>query len=280
MRESAARCRDRQSAGRRAWVGSCLALAGILLFSGTAFASGGNYVFEGGTPYQQQQVRQALAASSFNWSIIPGTITINITPDFRTEAVPGEIFLDPDLLNSGVFAWGVVQHEYAHQIDFALFDDADHAALTTELGASAWCYGDTPELAHSRYGCERFASMVAWVYWQSRENCMKPSQLAGSESGAITPAAFRALITNLLGADASNTPETGQTSWRSSTAWASVRARGGSGRPRYSMTSWASASAGSSRPVSSQYTEQPSFTASVRSALPLGRRSPFSNRLT
>jgi hypothetical protein len=279
MRESAARCRDRQSTGRQVLVGSCLALAGILLFSGTAFASGGNYVFNGGTPYQQQQVRQALAASSFNWGIIPGTITVNITPDFTSEAAPGEIFLDPNLLNSGEFSWGVVQHEYAHQVDFALFDDANHAALTTELGVSAWCYADTPELPHSLYGCERFASLVAWVYWRSPENCMRPSRLAGAESGAITPAAFRALITSLLGADAT-TSESSQTSWRSSTAWASVRARGGSGWPRYSITRRASASAGSSRPVSSQYGEQPSFAASVRSALPLGRRSPFSNRLT
>lgn len=179
-----------------------LALAGALIFSGTAFASGGNYVFDGGTAYQQRQVRQALAASSFNWSVIPGTITIHVTPSFTSEAAPGEIFLDPNLLNSGAFAWGVVQHEYAHQIDFALFDDATHAALTAELGATAWCYGDdgdAPGLTHSQYGCERFASTLAWAYWQSPENCMKPSEDADAESAAVTPAAFRALMTSLLG---------------------------------------------------------------------------------
>ncbi len=112
--------------------------------------SGGNYVFDGGTAYEQQQVRQALAASSFNWSVIPGTITVHITPDFTSEAIPGAIFLDPELLDSGEFAWGVVQHEYAHEVDFALFDDATHAALTTQLGATAWCYGNAPTLAAQR----------------------------------------------------------------------------------------------------------------------------------
>jgi hypothetical protein len=193
------RQRHRYTAPGQTLVGFCFALAGFLLLSGTAFASGGNYVFDGGTPYQRQQVRQALAASSFNWSIIPGTITVNITPDFTSEAIPGEIFLDPRLLNSGEFAWGVVQHEYAHQVDFALFNDADHAALTAKLGAAAWCYGDALRLSHSQYGCERFASALAWAYWQSSENCMQPSEVVDAESAAMAPAAFRALMTSLLG---------------------------------------------------------------------------------
>ena len=177
----------------------CLVLGSALVLAGTASASGGNYVFDGGTAYQQQQVRQALAASSFNWSVIPGTITIHITTDFASEAAPGAIYLDPNLLNAGEFAWGVVQHEYAHQVDFALFNDSTRATLTTQLGATAWCYGDTPTLAHSEYGCERFASTLAWAYWQSPANCMQPSQVADAESAAMAPAAFRALITSLLG---------------------------------------------------------------------------------
>ena len=31
---------------------------------------------------------------------------------------PGQIWLDASLLDSGRFSWGVVQHEYAHQVDF------------------------------------------------------------------------------------------------------------------------------------------------------------------
>ena len=176
----------------------CVAAATALVLAGTASAAGGNYVFDGGTAYQQQQVRQALAASSFNWSVIPGTITIHITPDFTSESIPGAIFLDPDLLDSGEFAWGVVQHEYAHQVDFALFDDATHAALTTQLGASAWCYGNTPTLLHSEYGCERSPRRLGLLA-VARDACNR--QVAGGESGAMAPAAFRALMTRLLGVD-------------------------------------------------------------------------------
>jgi hypothetical protein len=178
------------------------ALAGLCIAFATAapaLARGGNYVFERGTPYEQQQVRQALAASSFNWSIVPGPVTIVIAPTPISDAIPGKIFLDPRLLDSGEFSWGVVQHEYAHQVDFALFNDAIHARLNTALGGTVWCYGDsrTP-LMHGQYGCERFASTLAWAYWQSPDNCMKPSQV-GDESAAMPPVAFRALMNNLLG---------------------------------------------------------------------------------
>jgi hypothetical protein len=199
-------CRRRCTAHRPTVVGLSLSLAGALWFSGAAFASGGRYVFDGGTPYQQQQVQQALQVSSFNWNVIPGTITIHITPNFASESIPGEIFLDPGLLNSGEFAWGVVQHEYAHQVDFALFGDATRTALTAQLGGTAWCYGDAPGLRHSQYGCERFASTLAWAYWQSPENSMKPSEVANAESAAMAPAAFRALMASLLGTSAGGDP--------------------------------------------------------------------------
>jgi hypothetical protein len=178
------------------------ALAATLIFSGVALATGGNYVFQGGTPSEQQTVRDALATSSFNWSIVPGPVTIAITPTPTSEAVPGKIFLDPGLLDSGEFSWGVVQHEYAHQVDFALFNDAIHAQLNTALGGTAWCYADSPTpLMHNQYGCERFASTLAWAYWQSPYNCMKPAAVSG-ESAGMAPAAFRALMASLLGTTA------------------------------------------------------------------------------
>jgi hypothetical protein len=177
-----------------------LTLGGFVFTTGRAEAAGGNYVFQGGTAAEQSQVRQALNASSFNWSVVPGQVTIVITPTPTSEAVPGTIYLDPGLLDSGEFSWGVVQHEYAHQVDFALFDAAVHARLNAALGGTVWCYADsaTP-LQHNQYGCERFASTVAWAYWQSPENCMKPAAISG-ESGGMSPAAFKALMTSLLGA--------------------------------------------------------------------------------
>jgi hypothetical protein len=168
----------------------------------TALAIGGNYVIAGGNAFEQSQVRQALAASSFNWSVVPGPITITITPQPVSEALPNQIFLDPGLLDTGQFSWGVVQHEYAHQIDYALLDDATRAQINTALGGTVWCYEDsTGVLLHSQYGCERFASTIAWAFWQSPYNCMKPSAIGG-ESGGMAPAAFRALVTTILGAAA------------------------------------------------------------------------------
>jgi hypothetical protein len=186
-------------------VGGLLSAACAAAFlAGPAFAGGGRYVFDGGTPAEQQQVRDALESSSFNWNLVPGTVTMHIGTFGADEAVPGEIFLDARLLDSGQFAWGIVQHEYAHQVEFALLDDAARARVTGALGASAWCYTGEPVLGHNRYGCERFASTLAWAYWQSPANCMRPAAL-GAESSGTTPAAFRALLVTLLGPGAQPT---------------------------------------------------------------------------
>jgi hypothetical protein len=174
-----------------------VALPVVLATAAGAMAAGGNYVFQGGTPSEQQQVRQALQASSFNWSIVPEQVTITIADTPTSEALPGQIWLDAKLLDSGKFSWGVVQHEYAHQVDFELFDDAARARLFAALGGSDWCDVGNGA-AHNQHGCERFASTLAWAYWQSPDNCMKPSQVAG-ESGAMTPASFRSLMSTVLG---------------------------------------------------------------------------------
>ena len=181
-----------------------LSMLAALAFPALAQASGGNYVFDGGTPAEQGQVRAALNASSFDWSLVPAQVVIHIQPGVTSEAVPGQIWLDSGLLDSGRFAWGVVQHEYAHQVDFFLLDDAKRARIASALGGVAWwAPGATSSLApngtlkHAQLTSERFASTLAWAYWQSPENCMSP-RLAGAESGALKPAAFRALVKKLL----------------------------------------------------------------------------------
>lgn len=172
-----------------------------------ALADGGNYVFQGGTPFEQQQVRDALDASSFNWSLVGEQITIDIDPSVgQDESIPGEIFLDPALLDSGALSWGVVQTEYANQVDFFLLPSQDHATVNAALGGTAWCYGDEAGLQLAQYGCERFAATLTWSYWQSPENCMQPSEVAGGVSSAMAPAAFRALVTSLLGSTAQTGP--------------------------------------------------------------------------
>jgi len=180
---------------------STLVVAGALCWTAFAHAGGGSYVFAGGTAAEQQQVRDALQASSFDWGLVPGTVTIHIGSYAAQEAGPGQIFLDAHLLDSGPFAWGVVQHEYAHQVDFAVLDDADRARIGAVLGTGTWCYGDgdgAQLLGHDQYGCERFASTLAWAYWPVSDNCMRPGAL-GIESGAVPAAAFRALLVSVLG---------------------------------------------------------------------------------
>jgi len=182
-----------------------LAAAAVLaLAPGRALAAGGSYVFDGGTARQQGQVKAALDASSFDWNLVPATIAIHISRGHTSEAVKGEIWLDADLLNAGTFAWGVVQHEYAHQVDFFLLDDAKRAALAPQLGGQSWWQGAGAPLAHGQLTCERFASTLAWAYWPSARNSMKP-QSRNDESSAMAPAAFRALIAQVLAAPVATT---------------------------------------------------------------------------
>ena len=168
-----------------------------LAVAGTARAAGGDYVIDGGTPAQQQQVRSALTASSFPWSVVPRKIVIHVVSGIATQSTPGQVWLDANLLDTGVFSWGLVQHEYAHQVDFLMLNDAARAALIRVLGAKTWCWGNGPELDHARYGCERFASTLAWSYWQSPDNALQP-QSSDDEAAALPTARFKALLGALL----------------------------------------------------------------------------------
>jgi hypothetical protein len=169
-----------------------------LALAGTAQAAGGHYAFDGGTAKQQGQVRAALNASSFDWSIVPAQITVHIAPGIASEATRGEIWLDSELVDSGTFAWGTVQHEYAHQVDFFVLTDAQRAALAPELGGNAWWQMTSTFFAHDELTSERFASTLAWAYWPSSSNTMSPDS-NGPESAAVSPAKFRALLVSHLG---------------------------------------------------------------------------------
>ena len=186
----------------------CLLLTLVLSFAtalalgpGEAGAAGGRYVFDGGTPGEQAQVRSALNASTFDWNLVPAQVTIHVKRGIMSSyASPGEIWLDADLLDAGQFSWGTIQMEYAHQVHFLLLDDRQRSELTTTLGARAWCW-ENAALEHADNGCERFAATLAWSYWPSPLNSMKPSG-PGDESAALPPATFRALVSRLLGAPA------------------------------------------------------------------------------
>jgi len=169
-------------------------------FAQSALAGGGSYTFVSGTPAEQATVRSALEASSFPWGLIPQTITIHIGSFGSSYSTYGQIYLDANLLDSGRFAWGVVQHELGHQVDFFLLDAAKRAQLLQLLGGRDWCYSISG-LKHSDYGCERFASELAWAYWPSPDNSMKPTG-PNDEAAAMPVAQFRALLTQLIGAPA------------------------------------------------------------------------------
>lgn len=174
------------------------ALATALCLAGGAQAAGGNYVFVGGSDEAREQVRAALKASSFNWGVVSQQITIQISRCGCGGARPGTIVLDEDVLLSSPFgpryAWGIVQHEYAHQVDFLLFGTRERRTLRQVLGGKDWCY-ERPGLAHDDHGCERFATMVAWSYWRSPDNAQRPDWAARPP---IRPAAFRRLANRLV----------------------------------------------------------------------------------
>ena len=171
-------------------------LLGTLAFSSNAFARGATVAFTGGSTAERSQVTRALAASSFDWSLLPTRVTVHIGRDFDSEAAPGEVWLESDLLDTGRFSWGVVQHEFAHQVDFQLLSPDARDRFARILGGSAWC-GDSSAVAHGDYGCERFASTLAWSYWPSAANTMKPTS-DSDESAAMAPAAFRAALAEAL----------------------------------------------------------------------------------
>jgi hypothetical protein len=173
-----------------------IALAGIT--ANPAAAAGGNYVIAGGTAYEQAQVRQALDASSFDWSVVPTQVTIHIARGIPVSySIPGQTWLDANLLDSGTFSWGVVQMEYAQQVQLTAIDAPMHAELTGLLGAQQWCY-DNPALPSGANACERFAATLAWAYWPSPDNSMKPVT-SSDWSASMNPQAFRTLLSQLLG---------------------------------------------------------------------------------
>jgi hypothetical protein len=171
--------------------------AAALVLPASALAGGGNYGFDGATPAERSTVRAALNASSFDWSIVPQRVTIHVGNYGVSHSTPGDVWLDRGLLGAGRFAWATVMDEYAHQVDFLVLDAPRRALLQERLRASAWCY-EADGLTHGANGCERFASMVAWAYWPSKDNAYRPASPT-DESASMRPAEFRTLLSSLVG---------------------------------------------------------------------------------
>ena len=172
----------------------CLTITGANAVAG--YSGYANYKFEGGSSYERTQVRQALAASSFNWNLIPGPVTVHIGKNSgNSDASPGNVWLAASLLDAGSFSWGVVQHEFAHEVDFGLLTDQTRQTLAKTLGGEAWwCYAVA--CRHSDNTGERFASTLAWAYWPSPDNVMAPD--GTGETSRMRPATFRRMLNRLL----------------------------------------------------------------------------------
>lgn len=175
-----------------------VSLLAALAFTGAAEAAGGNYVFVGGSDQARKQVRAALEASKFDWSVVPQQVEIRITSCGCAGAKPGVIVLDEDILVNPVYgaryAWGIVQHEYAHQVDFLLFEALERKRVKRLLGGKDWCY-EVAGVHHDDHGCERFATTLAWAYWRSGDNVQRPNW---TRAKRVTRADFRRLMTRLL----------------------------------------------------------------------------------
>jgi hypothetical protein len=185
----------RAAVSGRVRVAALLALTCALL-PADALASGGSYRIDGGTQRQQAQVRLALDASAFDWSILP-TVDIAIREGSGSYSLPGQITLEAKLLDAGIFSWAVVQDEYAHQVDYLLLGERERSVLNQALLGRVWCHADEPGLAHGDYGCERFTSTFVWAFWPVRQNTYRPSS-RNDESAAMAPGAFRALLQQLI----------------------------------------------------------------------------------
>jgi hypothetical protein len=185
---------------RRLWFFPALLAGCALALPGQALAIGGSYVADGGTLRERAQVRAALDASAFDWNAVRTTVRIHVRAGTQTRSVPGQIWVDSHLLDAGRYSWGFVQHEYAHQIDFRNLDDSQRAFLLDRLGGKTWWWG-TPGLMHADHGCERFASLLAWAYWPSRDNALRPTGRK-DEAGGMAPVAFRRLLQRLMGRQA------------------------------------------------------------------------------
>jgi hypothetical protein len=178
-----------------------LLLASAAISPGAAAAA---YSIDGGTPAEHATVQMGLAASSFPWQVVPARVRIHIQAGVISHAVPGEIWLDSHLLDAGRFSWAIVQHEFAHQVDFFLLNDSERVDLTARLGGISWWsttrYALAPDgsIAHGALTAERFASTLTWAYWPCGANVLRPES-PGDESAALPPAQFRALLASLLG---------------------------------------------------------------------------------
>ena len=136
--------------------------------------------FSGGSDTARAEVVAALDASAFDWSVIGRSVAVQILDCGCSGSRPGVVVLDAAMLSSSpygrAYTWGIVQHEFAHQVWSYALDDVRRSELQEVLGGADLCY-EQPGVPHDAHACELFASTLGWAYWPVRGNPMQGEKL-------------------------------------------------------------------------------------------------------
>jgi hypothetical protein len=172
-----------------------LATLCALAVPGTAGAADLALEFSGGSEAARAEVAAALDASGFDWNVIGGPVTVEITSCGCAGSRPGVVVLDETMLASSpygrAYTWGIVQHELANQVWWYALDDERRSELQAILGGADPCY-EQPGLPHDAHACELFAGTLGWAYWPVAGNPMQAEKV-------IAARRFRRLLSRMLG---------------------------------------------------------------------------------
>jgi hypothetical protein len=165
---------------------------------GRATAADVTLEFSGGSDAARAEVVAALDASAFDWSVIGRPVSVQILDCGCAGSRPGVVVLDEEMLSSSpygrAYTWGIVQHEFAHQVWWYALDDGRRSELRQVLGGAELCY-EQLGVPHDAHACELFASTLGWAYWPVPGNPMQGEKVTRARS-------FRRLMSGLLGIDA------------------------------------------------------------------------------
>jgi hypothetical protein len=172
-----------------------LAALVVLALPGKAGAADVALEFSGGSNAARGEVIAALEASAFDWSLIARPVTVQIFDCGCAGSRPGVVVLDETMLASSpygrAYTWGIVQHEFAHQVWWYALDDGRRSELQALLGGADLCY-EQLGLPHDAHACELFASTLSWAYWRVAGNPMQAEKAMGAWQ-------FRRLLARMLG---------------------------------------------------------------------------------
>jgi hypothetical protein len=166
-----------------------------LALPGAAGAADVALEFSGGSDAARAEVLAALDASAFDWSLIGRPVTVQIYACGCAGSRPGVVVVDETMLAASpygrAYTWGIVQHEFAHQVWWYALDDGRRSQFQTLLGGADLCY-EQPGLPHDAHACELFASTLGWAYWPVAGNPMQAEKVMGARQ-------FRRLLSRMLG---------------------------------------------------------------------------------